>query len=377
MIVLEDVSKVYKGSDHPVVNHLNLHVEEGEICVLVGASGCGKTTTMRMINRLHDATGGKIYVGGKDIMTINPIELRRNIGYVIQETGLFPHYSIEKNIATVPREKRWGKEKIRERVYEMMKLVDLDPELYAKKKPSALSGGQKQRVGVARALAGDPPIMLMDEPFGALDPITRGHLQNEFLSNIQAKLKKTIVFVTHDMDEAVKMGNKIAVMQNGNLTQFGTPHEILSHPANEFVESLVGQNRILKKLTLISCNQGKTACSFFSISNKETLADAVNHAPRGVGAVGVVKDNGEPLGYIPVNGTVLKDGISVEQAIVTSAISIRESDSLYDALSLLFTHNERFIFSVDENNKAKGLIGTKELFETVNENGTDNAATIE
>lgn len=377
MIVLEDVSKVYKGSDQPVVSHLNLHVERGEICVLVGASGCGKTTTMRMINRLHDATSGKIFVDGKDIMSVNPIVLRRDIGYVIQETGLFPHYTIEKNIATVPKEKRWDKQQIKDRVYEMMKLVDLDPNLYAKQKPSALSGGQKQRVGVARALAGNPPIMLMDEPFGALDPITRCHLQDEFLTNIQAKLKKTIVFVTHDMDEAVKMGDKIAVMQNGGLTQFGTPHEILSHPANEFVESLVGQNRILKKLTLIACNEGKISCSFFSISDKGALADAVKNAPSGVNAVGVTKDNGEPLGYIPVNGTVLKDAASVEKAIVTTSVFVRETDTLYDALSMLFAYNVRYVFSVDENNKAKRLIGTKELFETVNDNGKDNKHTIE
>ncbi len=222
MIRLENVHKVYKGSDVAVVNDLNLHIRAGEICVLVGASGCGKTTTMRMINRLIDITSGRILVNGQDIMNINPIELRRDIGYVIQDTGLFPHYSIEKNIATVPIEKKWDKKRIAERVGEMLRLVDLDPARYGKKKPSALSGGQKQRVGVARALAGDPPIMLMDEPFGALDPITRGRLQNKFL-NIQAKLKKTIVFVTHDMDEAVKMGNKIAVMQNGKCTQFGTP----------------------------------------------------------------------------------------------------------------------------------------------------------
>ncbi|HPG21149.1 MAG TPA: ATP-binding cassette domain-containing protein, partial [Flexilinea sp.] len=174
--------KIYKGSSVPVVNDLNLHIKRGEICVLVGASGCGKTTTMRKINRLIDITKGQIFVDDKDIMTIDPIELRRNIGYVIQDTGLFPHYSIEKNIATVPIEKKWDKERIASRVVEMMELVDLNPAQYAKKKPSALSGGQKQRVGVARALAGDPPIMLMDEPFGALDPITRSRLQNEFLN---------------------------------------------------------------------------------------------------------------------------------------------------------------------------------------------------
>ena len=182
MIQLEKVTKVYPGSEIAVVDQLDLHIRQGEICVLVGASGCGKTTTKRMINRLIDITSGTILVDGKDIHTINPIDLRLNIGYVIQDIGLFPHYSIEKNIATVPIEKKWPKDKIATRVTELMNMVELDPEQYAKKKPSALSGGQKQRVGVVRALAADPPIMLMDEPFGALDPITRANLQNEFLS---------------------------------------------------------------------------------------------------------------------------------------------------------------------------------------------------
>jgi osmoprotectant transport system ATP-binding protein len=218
MIQLENVCKTYPGGTKPVVDHLNLHVEKGEICVFVGASGCGKTTTMRMINRMLEPSSGTIIVDGKNIMEMDPIQLRLGIGYVIQDIGLFPHLSIEKNIATVPIELKWEKDRIKKRVHELMHTVELPPEIYAQKKPSALSGGQRQRVGVARALAADPKIMLMDEPFGALDPITRMKLQNEFLS-LQSMMRKTIVFVTHDMDEAVKMGDKIAVMQYGKLVQ--------------------------------------------------------------------------------------------------------------------------------------------------------------
>lgn len=367
MIRLENVCKVYKGSDVPVVNDLNLHIKKGEICVLVGASGCGKTTTMRMINRLIDITKGQIFVDDKDIMTIDRIELRRNIGYVIQDTGLFPHYSIEKNIATVPIEKKWEKQRIATRVAEMMELVDLDPVQYAKKKPSALSGGQKQRVGVARALAGDPPIMLMDEPFGALDPITRARLQNEFL-HIQAKLKKTIVFVTHDMDEAVKMGNKIAVMQYGKCAQFGTPHEILTRPANEFVESLVGQNRILKKFSLMPCNGFQATAPFFPIQARDEIVQAVKQAPSSLQNIGITDAAGHPLGFVPI-AAGLHDGETLESRIVPYAATVTEGQTLYDALSLMFSSGDRSIFCVDGENKVKSLIGISELYEAVNEDG--------
>ncbi len=367
MIRLENVCKVYKGSDVPVVNDLNLHIKQGEICVLVGASGCGKTTTMRMINRLIDITKGQIFVDDKDIMAIDRIELRRNIGYVIQDTGLFPHYSIEKNIATVPIEKKWEKQRIATRVAEMMELVDLDPAQYAKKKPSALSGGQKQRVGVARALAGDPPIMLMDEPFGALDPITRARLQNEFL-HIQAKLKKTIVFVTHDMDEAVKMGNKIAVMQYGKCAQFGTPHEILTRPANEFVESLVGQNRILKKFSLMPCNGFRATAPFFPIQARGEIVQAVKQAPASLQNIGITDSAGHPLGFVPI-AAGLNDGETLESRIVPYAATVTEGQTLYDALSLMFSSGDRSIFCVDGENKVKSLIGISELYEAVNEDG--------
>ena len=217
---------------------------------MVGPSGCGKTTTMKMINRLYEPTGGTIFIDNQDTAKIDPIRLRLWIGYVIQEIGLFPHHTIAENVATVPMELKWPRSKINERVNEMLTLVGLDPKIFSKRYPSALSGGQRQRVGVARAMAADPPILLMDEPFGAVDPITRARLQNEFL-RIQERMHKTIVFVTHDIDEAIKMGDTIAVMRKGELVQHATPNDLLSTPANEFVANLVGRNRSIKRLHLI------------------------------------------------------------------------------------------------------------------------------
>lgn len=242
MLKFEHVGKAYpNGFD--AVKDISFEIPAGEILVLIGPSGCGKTTTMKMINRLIPNTSGKIYLHGKDISQENPDMLRRNIGYVIQQIGLFPHYTIEDNIALIPQLKGWDKDKKKQRVIEMMNLVGLDPDVFAKRYPKQLSGGQQQRVGVARALAGDPEIVLMDEPFGALDPITREQLQDELL-RLQKEVKKTIVFVTHDMDEALKLGDKIAILKDGELLQLDSPEKILSQPANAFVEGFIGKNRI-------------------------------------------------------------------------------------------------------------------------------------
>lgn len=250
LIRLENITKQYGGSEEPAVNNLTMDVLRGEVLVLVGPSGCGKSTTLRLINRLIEPSSGKIYLDGEDVTDINPSALRRKIGYVIQQVGLFPHRTIAENIATVPKLLGWDKKRIDERVDELLELVSMDPATYRERYPKELSGGQAQRVGVARALAADPDVLLMDEPFGAIDPITRDRLQNEFL-RLQQDLKKTIVFVTHDIDEAIKMGNKIAILREGSeIAQLDTPEAILAEPADDFVENFLGSGAILKSLTL-------------------------------------------------------------------------------------------------------------------------------
>jgi osmoprotectant transport system ATP-binding protein len=247
---LRDVVKRYPGQERPAVDHLSLTVPAGEICVLVGPSGCGKTTAMRMVNRMIEITEGDVLLDGISVKTRKPAELRRQIGYVIQQIGLFPHQTIGENVATVPKLLGWDKRRIRARVDELLELVGLDPGDFRDRYPTQLSGGQRQRVGVARALAVDPPLMLMDEPFGAIDPINRSRLQNQFL-RLQEQIRKTVVFVTHDIDEALKMGDRIAIMKEGGvLAQYATPEELLESPADEFVENFVGADRGLKALAL-------------------------------------------------------------------------------------------------------------------------------
>jgi osmoprotectant transport system ATP-binding protein len=247
---LRHVSKRYGGQSEPAIGDLSLTVPAGEVCVLVGPSGSGKTTAMRLINRMISISGGDILLGGRSVLERDARELRREIGYVIQQIGLFPHQTVAENIATVPGLLGWPKQRIAARVRELLELIGLDPQEMTGRYPAQLSGGQRQRVGVARALAADPPLMLMDEPFGAIDPINRARLQDEFLG-LQRMVKKTVVFVTHDIDEAIKMGDRIAILrEGGRLAQYDTPREILIHPADEFVAEFVGADRGIKRLSL-------------------------------------------------------------------------------------------------------------------------------
>ena len=242
------VTKRYPGREAPAVHELSLSVPAGEICVLIGPSGSGKTTAMKMVNRLIDITEGDITIGGQSVRGLDLTELRRGIGYVFQQIGLFPHMSVEDNIGTVPRLLGWDKKRIRNRVGELLELVGLE-QSDAKRYPGQFSGGQRQRIGVARAMAAGQPIMLMDEPFGAVDPIARDRLQNDFL-RLHAEVRKTVIFVTHDIDEAIKMGHRIAILRDGELVQYGTPDDILASPANEFIADFVGADRGLKRLLL-------------------------------------------------------------------------------------------------------------------------------
>jgi osmoprotectant transport system ATP-binding protein len=281
-IVFRNVTKRYPGRRAPAVNDLSLVVPAGEICVLVGPSGGGKTTAMKMVNRLIEITDGDILIDGKSVASLDVIELRRRIGYVIQHIGLFPHMSVADNIATVPRLLGWPRPRVRERVHELLELVGLDPVQDRDRYPRQLSGGQQQRVGLARAMAADPSVMLMDEPFGALDPITRERLQDEFL-RLHREIRKTVIFVTHDIDEAIKMGDRIAILREGGiLAQYDTPDAILAGPADEFVAQFVGADRSLKRLALRRLSEielqvapNGDASRYRTVAASTTLRDAL------------------------------------------------------------------------------------------------------
>ena len=306
-IVLDHVTKRYGNSARPAINDLSITIPAGDICVLIGPSGGGKTTAMKMINRLISITEGDITIDGTSVRSLEVTELRRGIGYVIQQIGLFPHMTVEHNIGTVPRLLGWEKARIRARARELMELVGLDPDEHARRYPSQLSGGQRQRVGLARAMAADPPLMLMDEPFGAIDPITRERLQNDFL-RLHREIRKTVVFVTHDIDEAIKMGDRVCILREGGiLAQYDTPENILAAPADEFVAQFVGADRGLKRLALKRLDD----------VDLQPVPNELNGAPRAPGTttlrdalslmltesatgVVVVDADGQPKGYVTV-----------------------------------------------------------------------------
>ena len=303
MIEIAALTKRFPGAAHPAVDRLTLTVPEGAVCVLIGPSGCGKTTTMRIINRMIEPDEGSVTVNGRNVMGVDPVTLRRHIGYVIQQIGLFPHWSIADNVGTVPKLLGWDERRIAARVDELLALVGMDPDTYRGRFPRELSGGQKQRVGVARALAADPPVMLMDEPFGAIDPITRARLQDEFL-RILHDLKKTIVFVTHDIDEAIRMGDRIAILKDGALVQYDTPEAILAAPADAFVEAFVGADRALKRLALIPAAVAVDASAVPSatvpaIDGAASLRDALAQMlSLGVDTLAVAGPQGNAMGVV-------------------------------------------------------------------------------
>ena len=365
VVELDHVTKRYgPPGTAPAVNELSLTIPAGEICVLVGPSGCGKTTTMKMINRLVEPTSGRLTIDGRDVLQIPPVELRRGIGYVIQQVGLFPHMTVGANTAVVPRLLRWPEARIRARVDELLDLVGLDPAAYRDRYPSELSGGERQRVGVARALAADPPVMLMDEPFGAVDPIRRDRLQNEFL-RLQARVRKTIVFVTHDVDEAIKMADRIAILQKGGvLAQYDTPDAILAHPANDFVERFVGADRGLKRLSLARVRDLELIAPVIAQAGADRADASRDLRSSSVDYALLVDGGGRPLGWIRESDLDGQGLINPERAI-PGANLLEPETTLRDALSAMLASSVQLGVVVDERERVLGLVSVDQISEVL------------
>jgi len=359
-IELKNVTKRF-GND-VAVDKLNLQMEKGTITMLIGPSGCGKTTTMKMINRLVQLDEGEIKLEGTSVYDIDPVQLRRTIGYVIQEIGLFPHFTVYDNIATVPRLLKWDESKIKKRVEELLDMVTLDSS-YAYRYPLQLSGGERQRVGLARALGADPEVLLMDEPFGAIDPINRLKLHDSFLE-IQDEIKKTIVFVTHDINEAIKLGDKVAIIRDGKLVQYANSTEILYNPANKFVENLLGQDRSLKALTL------KRTKDFISSEDTITLDKEISEEEvlkllqeKDQIVAFVLDENGKLSGRYWLEKT-RKDKVEINYD--ESPILTEQNNTLNESLSTMFSSGEKLLPVVNRRNKFMGVIRLNHIFEEFN-----------
>lgn len=360
MVELRNVYKSYDGKTN-VIEDLNMTIQKGELIVLVGESGCGKTTTMQMLNRLIEPTKGEIIINGENTKNVNKNELRRNIGYVIQHVGLFPHKTIEENISTVPLLCKKNKTDIHNKTVELMEMVGLPYEQYSKRYPKELSGGQQQRVGVARALANEPDIILMDEPFSALDPITRGQLQDELL-RLHDELDKTIVFVTHDIDEAIKLGDRIAVMQDGKIIQFDTPDDILKNPKNEFVEEFVGKDRLWKTPDMLKAEDIMNK-NVVEINPNRTIMQAIEMMKKGNTTVVAVVDKVDGkkntlLGIVGSNrfSGLTDHSVKMKDIMKKDVIKIPKEMALSEVISIRDEHDIKFSPVVDENDNLIGMI---------------------
>jgi osmoprotectant transport system ATP-binding protein len=355
MIRLEGVTKRYPGQDRAAVEHIDLDIPDGEIVIFVGPSGCGKTTLMKMINRLIEPTSGRIFIQGEDVTRVNPDQLRRRIGYVIQQIGLFPHMTIRDNIATVPRMLGWDKTRIDRRIDELLELVGLDGPTFRSRYPKQLSGGQRQRVGVARALAVDPPVMLLDEPFGAIDPITRDRLQNEFL-RLQADIRKTIVFVTHDIDEAIKMGDRIAILREGaQVAQYDTPQHILSAPADDFVADFVGAGASLKRLNLSRVRDVELTFwpTVATGTDRAEVLSVLRESDKG--AVLILDGQQRPVRWVTARD-IDRAHVPLEQAGLEPEAIVEPQATLQDALNLMLDSSHGAAVVVDGNGGYLGAV---------------------
>jgi len=363
LIEFTSVFKAYPDGTH-AVDGLSLHVARGEIFVLIGPSGCGKTTTLRMINRLIEPTSGRILVNGSDVLEVDPIELRRSIGYAIQEVALFPHMTVAENISIVPGLQGWSAARQRSRVLELLELVGLKPDRYRAKYPHELSGGERQRIGVARAMGADPPVMLMDEPFGAIDPITRTRLQDEFLS-IQAKIQKTVVFVTHDINEALKMGDHIAIMRRGKLVQCGTSREILSRPNCGFVEEFVGADRLMKLLQILRVSELMTRDLPTVVIDEKPQAILPRPSVKGLNLVLVVDRLGRLKGFVPSTELLKNVARPLAHFLTPVRESVSSNASLAEALLRLSVNGLDFLPVVDGDQRLQGVLTLVSVHEEI------------
>ncbi|MFJ7938640.1 betaine/proline/choline family ABC transporter ATP-binding protein [Peribacillus sp. NPDC096622] len=365
MLKIENVSKIYKGGKKAVKN-ISLDIKKGEFICFIGPSGCGKTTTMKMINRLIEPSEGKILINGENILDKDPVELRRQIGYVIQQIGLFPHMTILENITLVPKLLKWNEQKKKERALELLKLVDMGPE-YLERYPYELSGGQQQRIGVLRALASNPPLILMDEPFGALDPITRDALQEEF-KNLQRTLDKTIVFVTHDMDEAIKLADKIVILKAGEIVQVGTPDEILRNPANEFVEEFIGKDRLLQTRPNVELVEQIMSRNPISITEEKSLTDAIAiMREKRVDSLLVVDEHNVLKGFVDVEtiSEYRKKAKFISEVINTDVYSVKQDTLIRDSVQKILKRGFKYVPVVDQNKHLVGIVTRATLVDIV------------
>lgn len=360
MLELKNVSKIYKNKT--ILNNINLKINKGELVVLIGPSGCGKTTTLKMINKLIVPTSGQILINGKDIKAEDTIGLRRNMGYVIQQTGLFPHMTVGENIGLIPFIQKIPSEEIRKNTIELLKMVDMNPEEYIDRYPAELSGGQQQRIGVARAFATDPDIILMDEPFSALDPITRNQLQDE-LYTLHHELKKTIVFVTHDMDEALKLGDKICIMKDGDIIQYDTPENILKKPSNEFVEEFVGKNRIWNQPEFIKAKDIMIANPVKTIGNRSLLQGLEIMKTSKVDSLLIVNKEQQLEGIVTLKYLRVNQdrNLKLSEIMETNFQTVSMDSSIIDIVNVINEHHLGYIPVTDNKEKLVGLITKSSL----------------